>query len=86
MGWRGVQEGGGLWEHTADSLVLQQKITQHCKVTISQFKKKKKRPPGQRFDELLLNAPGRTASWVPLSTASPLLVTRRDSPPPISMN
>ena len=40
-GGREVPEGGDICLHMADSLV-QQKLTQHCKATILQSKKKKK--------------------------------------------
>ena len=41
-GGREVQEGGEVCIHTADSpCFVQQKLTQHCKVIILQFKKKR---------------------------------------------
>ena len=38
---REVQEGGDICIHKADSLVVQQKLTQHCNATIPPIKKKK---------------------------------------------
>ena len=47
-GWGGreVQEGGDIDIHRADSLVVQQKLTQHCKAILLQLKKKSRGFPG----------------------------------------
>ena len=64
-GWREDQQGGCICPHTNDSLILQQRITQHCKITITQLEIRKKERINKNMN--IQDSPGGPVVKIPCS-------------------